>query len=153
MLTGWIGLIGQVARSQTEHANEGLDASEVEAVQKATSPERKLKVYLSISNERIKAIASSTRKENAEELAKAVGGFRAALNQAEDLLSQQSPSTPSYRKLAETLLKAARKHSENLLEILKNAQEDLRKYIQSALEVSERIVNVLAVQLEKNGQK
>jgi hypothetical protein len=39
------------------------------------------------------------------------------------------------------------------LETLKNAQEDLRKYIQAALEVPDRIVAVLALQLEKNPRK
>ena len=153
MMAGWFWLTGQVLLGQAEKAEEGLDPSEVEAVQKAKNPEEKLRVCLSISNERIKAVASATRKENAEELVKAVGGFRAALNQAEDLLAQQSPTSSTYRKMADTLLRTARKHSATLLEILKNAQEDLRKYILSALEVTERIVDSLALQLEKTSKK
>jgi hypothetical protein len=153
VLAGWVWLTCPLLSSQSEKIEEGLDPSEIEAVQKAKTPEEKLKVYLNISNERMKAIASATRKENTENLVKAVGGFRAALNQAEDLLSPESPTSSAYRKLAEPLLRAARKHSANLLETLKNAQEDLRKYIQAALEVSERIVAVLALQLEKNNKK
>ncbi len=153
VVAGWVWLTGPLLSGQSEKIEETLDPSETEAVQKAKTPEEKLKVYLNISNERIKAIASATRKENAEDLVKAVGGFRAALNQAEDLLSPESPTSSAYRKMAEPLLRTARKHSASLLETLKNAQEDLRKYIQSALEVSERIVAVLALQLERSNKK
>ena len=153
VVTGWVWLTAPLLWGQPEKTEDTLDPSETEAVQKARTPEEKLKVYLNISNERMKAIAFATRKQNTEDLVKAVGGFRASLNQAEDLLSAEPPTSPAYRKLGEPLLRAARKHSASLLETLKNAQEDLRKYIQSALEVSERIVAVLALQLEKGNRK
>lgn len=153
VVAGWLWLAVPLLLGQSEKIEESLDPSEVEAVQKAKTPEEKMKVYLNISNERMKAITSATHKENSQDLVKAVGGFRAALSQAEDLLSLESPTSPAYRKLAEPLLKAARKHSASLLETLKNAQEDLRKYIQAALEISERIVAELAMQLERTSKK
>jgi len=153
VVAGWVWLTSPLLSGQSEKIEDTLDPSETEAVQKAKNPEEKLKVYLNISNERMKAIASATHKGNTQDLVKAVGGFRAALNQAEDLLSTETPMSPTYRKMGEPLLKTARKHSASLLEILKNAQEDLRKYIQAALEVPDRIVAVLALQLEKNPRK
>jgi hypothetical protein len=153
LMAVWSPLSGPALSAQSANAPENLEPAELEAVQKAKSPEEKLKVYLKIANERLTKITSATRKENAEELAKAVAGFRAALERAEDLLAQENPSKPSYRKLAEPTLRATRKFSAALLEILKKAQEDLRKYVQSALEVSERISDGLALQLEKTSNK
>jgi ABC-type transporter Mla subunit MlaD len=149
----WSPLNSPVLSAQSANAQESLEPGELEAVQKAKSPDKKLKVLLKIANERLTNITSATRKENAEELTKAVDGFRAALDRAEDLLAQESPTKPSYRKLAEPTLRATRKYSAALLETLKKAQEDLRKYIQSALEVSERISDGLALQLEKTSKK
>jgi len=153
VLVSWVWLASPSLLGQSDKIEESLDSSEVEAVQKAKNPEDKLKVYLNISNERMKAITSATHKQNSQDLVKAVGGFRAALNQAEDLLAPESPTSSAYRKMADLLLRTSRKHSASLLETLKNAQEDLRKYIQAALEVSERIVTVLSVQLEKTSKK
>ena len=153
VLAVWSSFNDPVLSAQSANPQENLEPAELEAVQKAKSPEEKLKVYLKIANERLAGITSATRKENAEDLAKAVGGFRVALERAEDLLAQESPSKPSYRKLAEPTLRDTRKHSAALLEILKKAQEDLRKDIQSALEVSDRVSAGLALQLEKTTKK
>ena len=136
--------------AQESDSNEGISEAEKEAVQKARNPEEKLKAYLDIANERMKVIYSATHKEKGDELAQAVAGFRSALNSAEELVAGEQASKGTGKKMTETLLKATRKYNASLLEILRKASEDLRKYIQSAFEVSERVADGLALQLEKN---
>jgi hypothetical protein len=153
VLTACGGLRGTVGSAQSSDSQQGLEASELQGVEKAKTPEEKIKICLNIAGERLKIIDSATRRENEQDLTKAVAGFRVALEKAEDVLSQEPATKPGFRKIAEPMLRTIRKYGASLLEILKKSPEDLRKHIQAAMETAERISDGLALQLEKSSKK
>jgi hypothetical protein len=138
---------------QSSQALDGLTSEEKESIQKARDPEEQLKLYLEIASDRLKSILSLSRKGDAERTGKAVIGYRTALGGAENSVGEIQASGKNPRKALTMLLKATKKYNFLLLQALEKAPEDLRSHIQSAHEISSRVEDGIAIQLEKLEKK
>jgi len=134
-------------------AGEGLTASEKEILHKAKDPDEQVKVYLEIASERLKTILSSSRKGEDGNTSKAVTGFRTAVSEAEETVAKGQAEGKSMKRSLAAVLKATKKYNLSLLQALEKVPEDQREHIQSAYEVSQRVQDEVALQLEKVDRK
>jgi hypothetical protein len=135
------------------NAAEGLTASEKEILHKAKDPDEQVKVYLDIASERLKTILSSSRKGEDGNTSKAVTGFRTAVGEAGETVAKGQAEGKSMKKSLAAVLKATKKYNASLLQALEKVPEDQREHIQSAYEVSQRVQDEVALQLERVDRK
>jgi hypothetical protein len=127
---------------------ESLSPEEKESLQQAKDPEQQLKLWLGISESRMKDVILHTRKLDKANSAKAVTGFRTAVTAAEDCVAQEQAGK-NYKKLLVQLHKAMKKYNFTLLQALDKAAEDFRQYIQSAFEASQRVQDAAEIQMAR----
>jgi hypothetical protein len=149
------GLDGRwlLAQSQDSDAAGGLTASEKEVLQKAKDPDEQVKVYLDIASERLKTILSSSRKGEDGNTSKAVTGFRTAVSEAGETVAKGQAEGKNMKRSLAAVLKATKKYNLSLLQALEKVPEDQRGHIQSAYEVSQRVQDEVALQLERVDRK
>ena len=150
------GLGGPWLFAQSQDGGEatgGLTTSEKEILHKAKDPDEQVKVYLDIASERLKIILSSSRKGEDGNTSKAVTGFRTAVGEAGETVAKGQAEGKSMRRSLAAILKATKKYNLSLVQALEKVPEDQREHIQSAYEVSQRVQDEVALQLEKVDRK
>lgn len=151
ILAATFGLAHQSSASEDALSPEEFSPSEEEALQKAKTPRKQLRVYLDIVFNRLKQFRILVRKCDQEQARRYLTGYALALNRADDLAAGEDPDQKKAQKLLRALLKSTQKINASLILTIEKVPQDCRPVVQEALQVSQQVNGAVHVQLLRAG--
>ncbi len=139
------------AQAASEEDAQAFTDQEKQTLAAAKDPEAQLRAYLSIANERLKALLSAADKRNRDGANLLVPGFRKAVSGADESLNQIITANKNNKKNLNLMFKTTREQSTALVRKIEKASEEIQPPLQSALEVVQRVQGGLMIQMEKYG--
>ncbi|MXZ34415.1 MAG: hypothetical protein F4Z21_03950 [Acidobacteria bacterium] len=151
ILAATFGLAHHSSASEEALSPEEFSPSEEEALQKAKTPRKQLRVYLDIVFNRLKQFRILVRKCDQEQARRYLTGYALALNRADDLAAGEDPDQKKAQKLLRALLKSTQKINASLIQTIEKVPQDCRPVVQEALQVSQQVNGAVHVQLLRAG--
>ena len=151
ILAATFGLAHHSSASEDALSPEEFSPSEEEALQKAKTPRKQLRVYLDIIFNRLKQFRILVRKCDQEQARRYLTGYALALNRADDLAAGEDPDQKKAQKLLRALLKSTQKINASLIQTIEKVPQDCRPVVQEALQVSQQVNGAVHVQLLRAG--
>lgn len=151
ILAATFGLAHHSSASEDALSPEEFSPSEEEALQKAKTPRKQLRVYLDVVFDRLKQFRTLVRKCDQEQARRYLAGYALALNRADDLAAREDPDQKRAQKLLRALLKSTQKINASLILTIEKVPQDCRPVVQEALQVSQQVNGAVHVQLLRAG--
>jgi secondary thiamine-phosphate synthase enzyme len=139
---------GQAA---SEEDTQAFTEKEKQILAEAKDSEAQLHAYLSIANERLKALLSAADRRDRDGANLQVPGYRKAIGGADESLNQIIAANKNNKKNLSLMFKTTREQATVLLRKIEKASEEIQPSLQSALEVVQRVQGGLMIQMEKYG--